>query len=281
MFVDQAPGGMYAQGSHGGGGGGGGSNVAGAGGFLDGGPGGPGGGGGRGGFHQGYHRQQRGGPVYGLPPLDDGPPAGTRLGGVAGPPRRPRSETALLFKTWSEDGSELSVESRHVQILVLKAVGGTVTLNPGKRARDPELLLGLNVVLSLLGMEVFVRPRGEEGQEEQEEEQGEDWVVRKGSWSQVLEDGMTVSAFASREWPKVASTLQRMPTKVSKDHVAFVAPPPPPPPPATVTAGAGTAVEVSVLGKRGGGGERGEGRTDGSREGGAGEENEEGVAGGG
>lgn len=252
MFVDQAPGGMYAQGSHGGGDGRGGFNngAAGSGGFLDGGS---GSGGGRGVYSQGYHRQQRGGPVFELPPFGDGPPMGARPGGIAGPPRRPHSETTLLFKAWSEDGSEVSVDSRHVQILVLKAREGTVTLNPGRKARDTELLLGLNVVLSLLGMEVFVRPRGEEGQEEQ----GEEWFVRKGSWSQVLEDGMTVSAFASREWPKVASALQIMPTKVSKNNMAFVAPPPPPPP-ATGTADAGGELDVSVLGKRGGGGEGGE-----------------------
>jgi len=158
---------------------------------------------------------------------------------------------------------ELSVENRHRQILVLKGGGGTVTLNPGRGNRDKELLLGLNVVLSLLGMEVFVQQQqqqqGEEEEQQQQQQQQqqqeeEEWVVRKGSWSQVLEDGMTVSAFASREWPKIASRLQMLPKYVTKEHLTFVAPaaaPPPPPAPAVAAEG------VSVLGKRGGGGEEG------------------------
>lgn len=155
---------------------------------------------------------------------------------------------------------ELTLENHFEQILVLNGQAGTVTLNPGKKARDNELLLGLSVVLSFLGMEVFTQQvGGEEGQEQQQEE----WVVRKGSWSQVMEDGVTVSAFASREWPKIASKLQMLPKYVMQEHALFVAPSPAPAPPVAVAAvavgeGGGGEVAVSVLGKRAGEGEGGD-----------------------
>ncbi|TFJ87681.1 hypothetical protein NSK_001031 [Nannochloropsis salina CCMP1776] len=162
----------------------------------------------------------------GRPPWQDGaprrPPAqpGQQFVVRSAPgPRKPGS--VRLFYVWSADGKELRVEHQHQELLLITAAG-TLRLNAGGRPRSRETLLGLNVVVSLLGMEVVEEGGAEEGQA-----QGL-WRVRKGSWSQAFAEGMTVSAFASREWPKIQALLTRLPRDVTREDIVLVPPPPVP-----------------------------------------------------
>lgn len=177
-------------------------------------------------------------------------------GGMADAGFRPRRGGIVLSYHWSLDGNTLRVTLKQTEILLITAAGksvskllslvccacflvktntrivttGEVTLDSGGY-HNFFTLLGFNAVLQLLGMKV------EEQEERTEEEATEDrgqgagtnrrpWVVKKGSWSQDYQDRLKVSAFASREWPRIKIALEKLPEHIHPEDVS-VGPIPP------------------------------------------------------